>query len=713
MADREIIYGVKIDATDLKSQGDAIIKQIDQLRAEQAALNVTTAEGSKAFKENQQVLKLLEQQQKLNQKQLGALTEEEKKNTDQTNFNNNSIKQNRELLKELNAEYIRLQKPTAEQTARVKILNDTLKQQEAAIGDNRRNVGNYKESLQDLISQLPVFGKGLEGIGNGFRAIGASNPFGLILQLLTPLIQSFLKLEPVTNTINGVFASISAVITTVVSSVKDFFDLLSSGGGLTDSFSSAFGGLGDKIGTAATESYNLVQALDDLEDSERRNQATMAQTNRDVAILIAQSRDRTKSEQERISLLERANELEELQLQRELRISNERVAVRARELANIIRNGGDRDKAEQDLADAQQKRFEAEQAAGVQTEKNQGRINVLLEEEQKIRAKNEEEREKQRQLEAKDSQELLRMQFEIAQKLQAIRDGIREKEENEELERLEKQQEESQRLADARVLEYELFLENEVQTAQTAEEFRAARINQIKEESRIKLQDTKLTEEQRRKITIDTNNALKKVNEEYFKATIQGYDAVASTLQGLSVIAGEQTEIGKQLAIISTTISTYTAAQKAYEATIGIPFVGPFLAPINAAIAIVQGFLRVKNIAAVQVPQFAGGGFTGSGFGSADSSGFKPAGIVHEGEYVVKKSLVPTFAPEIARIEKARVSGLGSYANGGLVADRVTNDVTDFTALVDAIKQIRPVVSVQEITDIQNNLDYYESSTKL
>ena len=403
MADeKSIVYNVDIQFGELQKNQEEIKKRISDLREEQSKLDVSTKENQKAFRDNNAQLKALEGQYKLNEKSIGDLSTAEKANTDTTNFNNNSIKQNRELLKELNAEYIRLAKPTKEQTDRLKSLTDTLKAQESAIGDNRRNVGNYSDSFKGLIGQFPALQNGLTGVGNGFKALAAGNPFSLILMLITPLIQSFLKLEPVTNTISGVFEGLSATITTIASSVKNFFDLVSSGGGLFDSFSNAFGGLGSKIGEAAAEGYNLVQALDDLEDAERANQASIAQTNRDVAILIAQSKDRTKTERERIGILQEANRLEEEQLKKDEILANRNVAIAAKALSSAIKTNQDRDTAEQRLADAQQKRFEIQQAAGVQTEKNQGRINGLIEGEVTIREKQKEKEKKNLEDRAKE-----------------------------------------------------------------------------------------------------------------------------------------------------------------------------------------------------------------------------------------------------------------------------------------------------------------------
>jgi DNA repair exonuclease SbcCD ATPase subunit len=108
------------------------------------------------------------------------------------------------------------------------------------------------------------------------------------------------------------------------------------------------------------------------------------------------------------------------------------------------------------------------------------------------------------------------------------------------------------------------------------------------------------------------NNAIAQSEKDLAKAkvdaTIQAADAIANTLQQTAQLLGEQTGVGKALAVISATISTITSAQKAYESTIGIPFVGPYLAPINAGLAIANGIKNVKKIMAVQVPNGGGAG---------------------------------------------------------------------------------------------------------
>jgi hypothetical protein len=91
--------------------------------------------------------------------------------------------------------------------------------------------------------------------------------------------------------------------------------------------------------------------------------------------------------------------------------------------------------------------------------------------------------------------------------------------------------------------------------------------------------------------------------------------ATAGTLGQIAELFGKQTAAGKAAAIAEATIQTFLSAQKAYSSTVGIPVVGPVLAPINAGLAIAAGIKNIKAITAVQTPD--GGG---SGNGSVSNS---------------------------------------------------------------------------------------------
>ena len=105
-------------------------------------------------------------------------------------------------------------------------------------------------------------------------------------------------------------------------------------------------------------------------------------------------------------------------------------------------------------------------------------------------------------------------------------------------------------------------------------------------------------------------------------AKLQALGETAKTLSGLSDLLGKQTAAGKTAAVASATIETFLSAQKAYSATVGIPFVGPVLAPINAGLAVAAGLKNIQSILAVKTPDGGGGGSAPSigGGGSAPAA---------------------------------------------------------------------------------------------
>ena len=156
------------------------IQKLAQLRADTTALKEAQKQladevkkGNKdaatSYEANAVILKNLANEQRNLSRQVEGYAEVQKKATDTTNFANNSIQQNRELLKQLTAQYINLKNPSAEATNQIKQLSDTLKQQESAIGDTRRNVGNYEGALKSAVSEIKVFGVSLGTLETTFN----------------------------------------------------------------------------------------------------------------------------------------------------------------------------------------------------------------------------------------------------------------------------------------------------------------------------------------------------------------------------------------------------------------------------------------------------------------------------------------------------------------------------------------------------------------
>jgi hypothetical protein len=744
--DKSVVYNVRIEYGDLIKNQEDIGKRIDELKEKQLNLDTSTKANRDAFKDNAQQLKALEQQQKLNTKVLGELTTAEKQNTDTTNFNNNSIAQNRDLLKTLNAEYIRLANPTKEQTARLKSLTDTLKAQESAIGDNRRNVGNYSESFKGLIGQFPALQNGLTGIGNGFKALSAGNPFTLILMALTPLIQSFMKLEPVTNAINGVFEGISSSITTIVVSIKGFVESISSGQGIFSAFTDNFGNLGKNIAEASKEGYNLVQALDDLEDAERANQAISAQTNRDVAILIAQSRDRSKTERERIALLERANVLEEAQLKRDEILAFRREALAAQELARAIRLGKDRDTAEQNLADAQSARFAIQQSAGSQIEKSQGRINTLVEAENTIREKASEKRQKEtdrRQAETEKEAERVKKaiedatkffndttnaEFEFTKNATAIfyeqqqealkqkyaQDLITEEEFNAQSLLLEQEQLVAEGIIYQDYAGTIKGLDDEIARNAIAQKT-IVTDNQIEQNKKQKeIADKKAKEDSDRRLNElkGLQSFTESTSQTFFETLTAQGDYLKNFQKALGGVILDILE--KQLIAQVTAGSLGTPDSILSGGITGAIRAGILVGLVKTAFSIGRNALAkfadgglIEN-----VDGFAGGGLSGTlitsrmGKSIRRSNGDNLLATVKTGEVILNQRQQNA----LGGANTFRKIGVPGFANGGMIPS-VPLDTN--TALIESLRNMQLVVSVSEITSVQNRLKTIEESTSL
>lgn len=83
----------------------------------------------------------------------------------------------------------------------------------------------------------------------------------------------------------------------------------------------------------------------------------------------------------------------------------------------------------------------------------------------------------------------------------------------------------------------------------------------------------------------------------------QTVNAIAGILAQSSQLAGQQTAAGKALAIANTTFATYESATKAFNAMAGIPIIGPALGGIAAGLAVASGLANIEKISAA-----AGGG---------------------------------------------------------------------------------------------------------
>ena len=142
---------------------------------------------------------------------------------------------------------------------------------------------------------------------------------------------------------------------------------------------------------------------------------------------------------------------------------------------------------------------------------------------------------------------------------------------------------------------------------------------------------------------------------------------------------------------------------------------------ILAGIAVARAAIQTGVIAS---QSFAEGGFTGSGFGSPDASGFKQAGVVHEGEYVVPKNVLETNrgGALVGALESMRLNrpqpyiGTG-FANGGFTSmqsvdmvemeNRIARAVTKSMGAIQVVNNAVDTVSeAVKVSNIQQSAQF-------
>jgi hypothetical protein len=95
--------------------------------------------------------------------------------------------------------------------------------------------------------------------------------------------------------------------------------------------------------------------------------------------------------------------------------------------------------------------------------------------------------------------------------------------------------------------------------------------------------------------------------ETYLSKSKQTFDWIQQGFNDLYEASGKKIKeffyVQKAAAIASATISTYQSAIDAYKSTVGIPYVGPYLAPVMAAAAIAAGMGKIATISGTNLAE--------------------------------------------------------------------------------------------------------------
>lgn len=670
----DILLKITFDGQNAVKTTTELRLSIEKLKVEQKVLEENLKTGNITIKDAEQKQTLLNAKLKEAQREYREVTKFVNDTTAANRAQIGSIEGNRIKLSQLTAEYVKAGKPTAQQTAQIKALSDTLKKQESAIGDTRRNVGNYADALTNLKGPI---GGAINGF-NGFNAALAANPIGAIVALLVPLIQQLLKLKPVADFLEAAFAGLAAGFDAFTSSIGKF---------LSGDFSGAFSGFSDTISNAVKNANDLTKAMQNLNDQERQVSTISSHVRTEIDKLLLQSKNRTLSEAERIKFLEQASKLEEDVLKLESDNAKERLRIEGEKNKAILKTRQLTDEEDQRRVDAQLKLDDINRASIVLQEKIQNRKDELASAAEK-KAQDAADAEQQRldkalEAEKKFREQLAKIQHDFNQEIFDIK-----KENKKEQENLDKQ-------------------DIERQSKQIDEE---VNLSKNRAEARKQIADAEVALESAK------------------------FDAIQSLVGLAQSVAGKNTQlqillfgIEKALAIAQIIINLQrersanaVAGAAINAATLGTA--GNAFIAINNTISAIRAGVGIATIVATAIPQIKafkdGGefGYTGDGSPSSESTnlGVKPYKY-HKREYIVPDKVLSTpegkhhvgILESMRRATPSNLSYLGGYADGGFASRAFAENVSQalqFDDLANIFQSMPvPIVRVSEIERVSSN----------
>ncbi|CAB4218246.1 hypothetical protein UFOVP1605_15 [uncultured Caudovirales phage] len=297
---QEIVLEIQVQGSidnlaKLRSEMDSLIKTRQDLSAKSKEGDI---EATKEIEKVNSAVRNMQTEYKAQQRVLDGYNASVKTNVNTSNLQANSIQQNRDLLKQLTAQYIQLKSPSENATSQIKHLSDVLKEQESAIGNNTRKVGDYKGALLEAFKELNGIGKVIDPIKNmglafesagggvkGFSLALATTGLPLIISGVNALIDVFKEFGGVADTVEQITAGISGGFTAFVS--------------------------GGSALAAGKQIASLTADLQKLNEQGERSVLVTEQTNAAIKRLQVDAKDRTKTEKERIGLYKQADDLAE------------------------------------------------------------------------------------------------------------------------------------------------------------------------------------------------------------------------------------------------------------------------------------------------------------------------------------------------------------------------------------------------------------------
>lgn len=586
---------------------------------------------------------------------------------------------NKELRKERNALNLATEsgkKRAAEINAVLDQNTATIKKNSSAIEQMRANVGNYKSALDGVHPTLGKVGEGLEAGASGFKAMAmqalrfVATPIGAVLAALVAvftLLKTALsqnselmdRFENVTNAVGTVVQVIIGRIGKLGEALIAFASGEFSKG--IDLTASAFTGLATEINAAAKASQLYLDLSRDLEDAQRELRLETIQVEQEVKRLEQASKNVNLTLDEQEEILRKILDMQRILVaKREEHARKDLIIV-----ANQIALAKQLRQTESETFDQFILRLRTSSRL------NDEEVDTLIDKIEALKKAQGESADFQQKIE-----NALAIVLEKKNKLLAEEAALREANRR------------AQNISDTSVDDPLI----------AAFETRANVITDLDK----RLNDDILKrDKETKKLQAEREQRLTDLKAQQLQERLA---ALQDSTRAAAVVFGEESAVYRTLASAQTLISTYSAAQKSYDALAGIPVVGPALGGLAAAFATAEGLARV---AAINGIEFAEGGYTGHG------GKYDPAGIVHRGEVVwSQKDVALAGGPAIANAMRPTYQMRGYY-DGGLVTNSAATPANDRLWMTEMMKNLGPFeVSAVEMTKAQKRVKVKERISK-
>ncbi|MEE1898029.1 hypothetical protein V1389_06770 [Flavobacterium rakeshii] len=444
---KKAINSLKEQMTSLKKEGKENTKQFEKMRSELESLILKLEQQVKALKKvSKENDKMTDSQKDLTKATKKAAKQQEdfadalkdgksamkdygsaakKAAKDQEEFSD-SVDETSDTLNDLADTAKDGKDALNEFTKSITKMNTAVDQGDTEVKKGEKTFNDYKEQVKDSFNAINVFNGGIGGLISRSQEAGGvgklfsnsmagmtsgiigmtkaawqfvKNPLGLLLVAVAYAVQTVVDnlktFKPIVETVEKVTAAAGAAFESIKNSILDLINVLSG----AKSIGSWFSDMGENMAEAATEAYKLKGAQQELAKQMELQEIKNAEAQKSIEAYTRASEDQTKTEEERLAALKKANEIEKQNLNERKAQAEEAYRIAAEALANganlndeekrLLKEKGyeyaqhlQKTKSLSDeeikaLKDAQLKRIEIQQEDANLTVKHHDNINAL------------------------------------------------------------------------------------------------------------------------------------------------------------------------------------------------------------------------------------------------------------------------------------------------------------------------------------------------